>query len=63
MKQMVEKINEQNPDIVIFAGDIFDNEYGAIRNSEKVAKTLAGLKSKYGSYACWGNHDINELLF
>ena len=62
MKQMVEKINEQNPDIVIFAGDIFDNEYGAIKNPEKVAKTLAGLKSKYGSYACWGNHDINELL-
>lgn len=62
MEQMVKKINEQKPDIVIIAGDIFDNEYKAIKNPEKVAKVLSGLKSTYGTYACWGNHDITEVL-
>lgn len=62
MEQMVDKINEQNPDIVIIAGDIFDNEYRAIKNPDKVAEVLKGLRSKYGTYACWGNHDVNEVL-
>lgn len=62
MEQMVKKINEKKPDIVIIAGDIFDNEYRAIKNPEKVAKVLKGLKSKYGTYACWGNHDVTEVL-
>ena len=62
MEQMVEKINNQNPDIVIIAGDIFDNEYRAIKNPDKVAEVLKGLKSKYGTYACWGNHDVTEVL-
>ena len=30
MEQMTEKINEQKPDLVVVAGDIFDNEYEAL---------------------------------
>ena len=30
MRQMVDKINAQNPDLVVIAGDIFDNEYEAL---------------------------------
>ena len=30
MRQMVEKINAQNPDIVLIAGDIVDNDYDAV---------------------------------
>ena len=29
MRQMVERINEQNADLVVIAGDIFDNEWEA----------------------------------
>lgn len=61
-KEIVRKINKQNPDLVCIAGDIFDNEYDAIRNPEKLEKTLRGIKSTYGVYACWGNHDLNEEI-
>ena len=62
MQRMVKKINDQNADLVVFAGDIFDNEYDAVRNPEKLEKTLRGIKSTYGVYACWGNHDLNEEI-
>ena len=62
MKQMVKKINDLNPDIILVAGDIYDNEYEAIQNPDKIAVTLSHLKSTYGTYACWGNHDVNEKI-
>ena len=62
MEQMTEKINEQKPDLVVMAGDIFDNEYEALDDPEKLAKILRGIRSKYGVYACYGNHDIQEKI-
>ncbi len=62
MEKMVEKINAQNPDLVVVAGDIFDNEYEALENSDRLAAILRGIKSKYGVYACYGNHDIQERI-
>ncbi len=62
MERMVEKINAQNPDIVIIAGDIFDNEYDAIDNPEKVKQALLNISSKYGVYAVYGNHDVSEKV-
>lgn len=61
-RELVRKINKQKPDLVCIAGDIFDNEYDAIRNPEKLEKALRGIKSTYGVYACWGNHDLNEEI-
>lgn len=61
-RELVRKINKQKPNLVCIAGDIFDNEYDAIRNPEKLEKTLRGIKSTYGVYACWGNHDLNEEI-
>ena len=61
-RELVRKINKQKPDLVCIAGDIFDNEYDAIRNPEKLEKTLRGIKSTYDVYACWGNHDLNEEI-
>ncbi len=60
MKQMVRKINLLQPDLVIVAGDIFDNEYEAVKNPEETARVLQGIQSKYGVYACYGNHDVQE---
>lgn len=62
MQRMVKKINEQKADLVVFAGDIFDNEYEALQNPDQIAKTLAGIKSTYGSYGVFGNHDVTERL-
>ena len=57
---MVEKINATDPDLVVIAGDIFDNEYEALDDPAKLAEILSGIKSRYGVYACYGNHDIEE---
>lgn len=62
MEQMVEKINIQNPDVVLLAGDVFDNEYEALDNPTKLSKILSGIESKYGTYAVYGNHDIEEKI-
>ena len=61
-QEIVDKINEQKPDLVCIAGDIFDNEYDAVREPEKISEILRTIKSKYGVYACWGNHDLNEPI-
>ena len=61
-KRIVKKINAENPDVVCIAGDIFDNEYDAISKPDKLKEILKGIKSKYGVYACWGNHDLNEPI-
>lgn len=59
---MVEKINEQDADIVIIAGDIFDNSYDGMDDPEGIKAQLKSIKSKYGVYAVYGNHDIDEKI-
>ena len=61
-QKMAEKINAQDPDIVCIAGDIFDNDYDAISDPEGVCNALKSIKSRYGVYACWGNHDLDEPI-
>ena len=60
MERMVNKINELQPDVVVVAGDIFDNEFSAIYNPVRLAEILRGINSKSGVYAVYGNHDIEE---
>ncbi len=62
MEKMVEKINEQDADLVVIAGDIFDNEWKAVEKPDELARILRGIHSKYGVYACYGNHDIEEPI-
>lgn len=59
---MVEKINQQDADIVIIAGDIFDNSYDGMDGPEGIKAQLKSIKSKYGVYAVYGNHDIDEKI-
>lgn len=62
MARMVELINEQDADLIVIAGDIFDNEYEALEDPEELAEILNGMEAKYGVYACYGNHDIQEPI-
>lgn len=59
---MVEEINQQDADIVIIAGDIFDNSYDGMDDPEGIKAQLRSIKSKYGVYAVYGNHDIDEKI-
>jgi len=61
-KKMVERINALKPDIVVFAGDIFDNNYEAVSDPEQIIAELRKIQAKYGIYACYGNHDVSEKV-
>lgn len=62
VSKTVDLINSQNPDIVCIAGDIFDNSYDALDDPQKLISILGGIKSRYGSFACYGNHDVTEKI-
>lgn len=62
MKQMVRKINQQEADLVLIAGDLFDNEYDAVQDPDDIAQILTQIKSTYGTYGVFGNHDVTERL-
>ena len=62
IEQAVQAVNNMQADLVVIAGDIFDNEYEAIPEPGRIAAALASLHSTYGVYACWGNHDLSEPI-
>ena len=62
IKKIVDQINRQKPDLVCIAGDLFDNEFDAVKNPDKIKEIFREIQSAYGVYACWGNHDINEPI-
>ena len=62
ISKMVDKINKENADIVVIAGDIFDNDYESIEKPDQMIRLLRNIKSKYGVYAVYGNHDIQEKI-
>lgn len=61
-EELSEMINGQHPDFLLFAGDIIDNSYEALDDPDRIAKALAGIKTTYGSFACYGNHDVTETV-
>ena len=62
IKKMVKKINEEKPDIVLIAGDIFDNNYDSLSNPKEMISEFRKIKTKYGVYSVYGNHDIDEKI-
>jgi len=62
-KRMVELVNAEQPDAVVIAGDIFTSSYEGLSHPEQYAEALRGMKAKYGVYAVYGNHDVEETLF
>lgn len=62
MRQMVRKINREEADLVLIAGDIFDNEYDAVQDPDGTAEILSEIQSTFGTYGVFGNHDVNEKL-
>lgn len=56
LSNMVERINELQPDIILMAGDIVDDSIKPFIR-ENMGETLNRLKAKYGVFASTGNHD------
>ena len=61
-EKMVELVNAAQPDAVVIAGDIFTSSYNGLSHPERYAEALRGIESKYGVYAVYGNHDVEEPL-
>lgn len=58
-EQWVERVNAENPDFVLLAGDLIDNSIRSLRE-EGIAQVLRRLKAPV--FACLGNHEyINSV--
>jgi predicted MPP superfamily phosphohydrolase len=56
-KQMVEQINNLKPDLVLFAGDIVDDDVRYFKQKD-ISSILSRIHSKYGVFGIIGNHDL-----
>lgn len=57
---LIERINQEMPDLVCIAGDLIDNSFPAVRDPENAAKLFQKIESRCGIYACLGNHDAGK---
>jgi predicted MPP superfamily phosphohydrolase len=59
MLEVVEKVNQTNPDLILIAGDfVIQGVWGGhFVEPEVIAGELKGLHARYGVYAVLGNHD------
>ena len=61
LKKLVNKINELNPDIIIFTGDLVSSNYKLTDNDKKaIIENLNKLDPKIDIYSIRGDNDINE---
>lgn len=60
VQKIVDEINKMNADIVLIPGDFFDGNINAVQDPEKIVEILSQLKSTYGTYLSWGNHDAGS---
>lgn len=61
LKKLVNKINELNPDIIIFTGDLITSNYKLTDNNKKsIIESLNKLDPKIDIYSIRGDNDINE---
>ena len=56
LTQMTDMIKALNPDIVLFAGDVID-ENVAVVAEKQMEESFRQLKPKFGTYAVLGNHE------
>lgn len=57
LKKVVDNLNELNPDIVIFTGDLFDSKSIAEKSEEIVTKYFQKINAKLFKFAIIGDYD------
>lgn len=62
-RRMAALVNAEQPDLIVIAGDIFTSSFSGLAHPEQYAEALRGMQSKYGVFAVYGNHDVEETLF
>ena len=62
IEETVQNINKLNPDIVCISGDIFDGDISKLSEPDKTSELFKSIRSKYGVYACLGNHDAGNSI-
>ncbi|MDX9871056.1 MAG: metallophosphoesterase [Clostridia bacterium] len=66
LARIVQGVNNLEPDLVCLAGDIFNDDYYALRNPSEAIALFKSITATYGVYACLGNHDggntFDEML-
>lgn len=60
IEKMTAAIDALEPDLVIIAGDFFDDNLDAVREQEGIKEMLREIDSTYGIYAALGNHDAGR---
>jgi predicted MPP superfamily phosphohydrolase len=55
LKRLVRKVNKLDPDLIFFSGDLVTS---GTKHIDIAAATLGQMESRYGTYACIGDHDI-----
>lgn len=56
LANVIRKVNRENPDVIVFTGDLFDN-YTKYAHQTEITAELKHLHANLGKYAVWGNHD------
>lgn len=56
LRDLVNRINAMNPDMVLFVGDTIDEDIHYFKE-KKMGRHFKEIKSKYGVYAVLGNHE------
>lgn len=60
---IVTRINQLDPDIVLFGGDLFDHpsvEYPSTDVQNELISLLSSIQAPLGKYAVFGNHDLES---
>lgn len=64
LKNVVKKINELNPEIVVFTGDLIEKRYNFNNNDITIlVDNLSNINAKIGKYSIIGNHDYSNEEF
>ncbi len=59
VEEIVNIVNDQNPDLIVFTGDLVNNYYNEVLPYVDVLKKL---KAKDGKYSVLGNHDYCDYV-
>lgn len=57
LKQMCSKVEAQQPDLILLAGDLIDNSLQLLRRTDFVAQ-MSSLRAPLGVFAVLGNHEL-----
>ena len=59
LEEVVDLINNENADLVVFTGDLVNNFHN---EALPYVKTLSKIQSKYGNFSVLGNHDYCDYV-